>query len=92
MHPIVLPPVDEVYYGANAHGRPPQGKVLVEICVGQNGRLTSGPKIVESSGDSSLDRAAIMYALATYHQTPPRGVPAGSCAVLPERFVSHLGK
>lgn len=66
-----------------------QGKVVVSVCVGPRGELTSSPMVVASSGFSRLDAAAIGYAWATSgHWRPARrnGVPVTRCTQLPIQF------
>ena len=66
-----------------------QGAVLVRICIGKNGRLLHKPTITRSSGNPSLDAAALRYASATSgHWRPERhnGVAIDFCAQLPVRF------
>jgi TonB family protein len=64
------------YYPASARRRKEQGSPVVMACVGPTGELLREPSIVESSGFSELDAAAVKvakatrYAAGTVNETP----------------------
>lgn len=82
-------PSTESFYPQASQRLGEQGTAVVDICVGPNGRLSSRPKVVRSSGSSRLDRAAIRYADATSgHWIPEKrnGRPINFCGQLPIKF------
>ncbi len=82
-------PNTQNYYPESSMRLGEQGTATVEICVGANGRLTSQPRVVRSSGSPRLDRAALRYARATSgHWIPEKrnGVPINYCGQLPIKF------
>ncbi len=86
-------PAAAAFYPQSAQRLGEQGTAIVDVCVGPNGRLTSTPRLVRSSGSPRLDRAALRYARATsgHWRTATRGARAvRACTDLPVRF-SMLG-
>ncbi|MHB1542129.1 MAG: energy transducer TonB [Steroidobacteraceae bacterium] len=82
-------PRTQSYYPESSRRLGEQGTATVNICIGPNGRLTSAPRLIRSSGSPRLDRAALRYARATSgHWIPEKrnGVPISSCAALPIKF------
>jgi protein TonB len=83
-----MPPTDN-YYPDASRRLGEQGTAMVKICVGPNGRLSSPPQVVKSSGSPRLDQAAVQYADATSgHWNPERrnGTPVNFCGTLPVKF------
>ena len=82
-------PNTQNYYPQSAQQLGEQGTATVHICVGPNGRLSSRPQLVRTSGSGILDRAALRYARATSgHWVPEKrnGVPINFCGNLPIKF------
>jgi TonB family protein len=66
-----------------------QGLAAVRACVDPNGRLTSDPTIVQSTGKPRLDEAALKLARAgsgRYRATMEDGKPVSSCYAFGIRF------
>jgi protein TonB len=82
-------PNTQNYYPESSMRLGEQGTAIVNVCVGANGRLTSRPRLVRSSGSPRLDRAALRYARHTSgHWVPEKrnGVPMNYCGDLPIKF------
>jgi TonB family protein len=65
------------------------GAAAVRVCVDRNGRLTSDPLIVESSGYRRLDGGALALARAGsghYRSTTEDGAPVSGCYAFRVRF------
>ena len=69
------------------------GATELRVCADDAGHLTQAPSIVRSSGDASLDAAAVKIARAgsgNYRPAPGvGGKPASGCATLSIRFESQ---
>jgi TonB family protein len=69
------------------------GATELRVCADDAGHLTQAPTIVRSSGDASLDAAAVKIARAgsgNYRPAPGAGgKPASGCATLSIRFESQ---
>jgi TonB family protein len=66
-----------------------QGSATVQTCVDGSGRLTASPTIVQSSGSTRLDAAALRLALAgsgRYRATTEDGRPVSACYPFRIRF------
>jgi TonB family protein len=72
---------------------PAAGATELRVCADDAGHLTQTPTIVRSSGDASLDAAAVKIARAgsgNYRPAPSiGGKPASGCATLLIRFESQ---
>jgi TonB family protein len=71
------------YYPPDSIRRNETGKAVVESCVGPTGKLLRDPKVIESSGFSGLDQAAIKVAKANQYAA---GTENG--AALPESCIA----
>jgi TonB family protein len=71
----------------------PAGATELRVCADDAGHLTQAPTIVRSSGDASLDAAAVRIARAgsgNYRPAPSvGGKPASGCATLAIHFESQ---
>lgn len=70
------------YYPSAARRLGEQGNAAVQVCVDPSGRLTSEPKLMQSSGSARLDEGAIKLATAGsghYRATTENGTPVSSC-------------
>jgi TonB family protein len=70
------------YYPDTAIRRGEQGSVAVNACVNTQGRLTSDPTLLHSSGSATLDQAALRLAKAgsgRYQPSTEDGRPVDSC-------------
>jgi TonB family protein len=77
------------FYPPSAIRRGEQGIATVSACVDGNGRLTSDPTIVQSTGSSRLDEGALTLAMAGsghYRATTENGKPVNSCYAFRIRF------
>ena len=77
------------FYPAGAILRGEQGIATVNACVDGNGRLTSNPTILQSTGSSRLDKGALTLAIAGsghYRATTENGKPVNSCYAFRIRF------
>jgi TonB family protein len=66
-----------------------QGIATVRVCVDVNGRLTSDPTTLQSTGSSRLDEGALKLARAGsghYRATTEDGRPVNSCYPFRIRF------
>jgi len=79
------------YYPDQARREGQEGRPMVKVCVGANGKLASA-EVATSSGFPLLDEAAIKVAKATrYKAATSEGKPVESCASLPVKFELHGG-
>jgi len=67
-HRAVMSPDD--FYPATSISLQEQGIVIVNVCVGADGRMDGQPTIVGSSGHKRLDQAAIRWARDALRFTP----------------------
>jgi TonB family protein len=77
------------YYPSAAKRLEEQGIATVGVCVDANGRLTSDPTTVQSSGSSRLDQGALQLAKAGsghYRATTEDGRRVSSCYSFRVRF------
>jgi TonB family protein len=77
------------FYPASAIRRGEQGIATVSACVDVRGRLTSDPRIVQSTGSQRLDAGALTLAIAGsghYRATTENGKPVDSCYAFRIRF------
>lgn len=77
------------FYPPGAIRRGEQGIATVSACVDANGRLTSNPTIVQSTGSFRLDDGALTLAIAGsghYRATTENGRPVNSCYAFRIRF------
>jgi TonB family protein len=84
-------PNPDDFYPDLARRREEQGIATVRVCVDVNGRLTSDPTTLESTGSSRLDEGALKLARAGsghYRATTEDGRPVNSC--YPFRIRFHL--
>ena len=79
-------------YPPDAFARRQQGRVLLEVHVDEHG-LVAGVSVSESSGVSSLDRAAL-ETVRRWRFEPARrgGTPVASVVIVPIRFVLLAGQ
>jgi TonB family protein len=85
---IGFPHPDDFYPSAAKH-REEQGSATVRVCVDANGRLTSDPTTVQTSGSSRLDEGALQLAKAGsghYRASTEDGHPVNSCYSFRVRF------
>jgi len=79
-------PNTEDYYPSISRNAGEEGRPMVRVCIGENGKLDSA-EIGESSGFPRLDEAAIRVAKASrYKAATQAGKPIAQCANLPIRF------
>jgi TonB family protein len=77
------------FYPSSAIRREEQGIATVSACVDAGGRLTSDPRIVQSTGSPRLDEGALTLAIAGsghYRATTENGKPVDSCYAFRIRF------
>jgi TonB family protein len=77
------------FYPTGAIHRGEQGIATVSACVDTNGRLTSNPIVVQSTGSPRLDEGALTLAVAGsghYRATTENGKPVNSCYSFRIRF------
>jgi hypothetical protein len=77
------------FYPPSAIRREEQGIATVSACVDARGRLTSDPKIIQSTGSQRLDAGALTLAIAGsghYRATTENGKPVNSCYSFRIRF------
>jgi TonB family protein len=82
-------PSTQDFYPSIAIFRGEQGSATVGACVDGMGRLTSEPKIIQSTGSSRLDDGALKLARAGsghYRATTEDGQPVNSCYSFRIRF------
>lgn len=79
-------PVFAGYYPADLALHHVEGTARLRICVSPNGELAGPPKIVESTGNSRLDAAAVRYAYATSGHWVMGGPKKTICPIFPLRF------
>ena len=75
-------PNSEDYYPPAARRLGEQGNTAIEVCVDPNGKLTTEPKVMQSSGSVRLDEGAIKLARAGsghYRASTENGTPVSSC-------------
>ena len=75
-------PLTRDYYPAASGKLGESGKVTVNACIDENGKLTERPTVVESSGSPRLDEAAVKMATAGsghYLPTLRAGKPVAMC-------------
>jgi TonB family protein len=82
-------PNPDDYYPSAAKRREEQGIATVRVCVGANGRLTSEPTTVQTSGSARLDEGALQLAKAGsghYRATTEDGRSVNACYSFRVRF------
>ncbi len=82
-------PSSDDFYPAQAKRMEEQGIATVRVCVDTNGRLTSDPATVQTSGSSRLDQGAMQLAKAGsghYRPTTEDGRAVNSCYSFRVRF------
>jgi len=82
-------PHPDDYYPSVAKFKEEQGVATVRVCVAANGRLTSDPTTVQTSGSPRLDEGALQLAKAGsghYRATTEDGRPVNSCYSFRVRF------
>jgi TonB family protein len=82
-------PTTDDYYPSAAKRMEEQGATTVRVCVDPNGRLTSDPATVQTSGSARLDQGALQLAKAGsghYRATTEDGRPVNSCYSFRVRF------
>jgi periplasmic protein TonB len=82
-------PNTDDFYPSAAKRMEEQGVATVRVCVDMNGRLTSEPTTVESSGSVRLDQGALQLAKAGsghYRASTEDGRPVNSCFPFRVRF------
>jgi TonB family protein len=76
--------------GSAASANPPlprQGKVGVCVCVDESGKLAHAPTVLQSAGDSGLDKAAIDIATTGHYQpSTQNGKAVSDCFPLTVKF------
>jgi len=89
LHPGRGLPNPSDYYPVASRRLGEQGTATVKVCVDPHGHLAAPPSIVESSGSSRLDDAALQYATdSSGHWRPAtrNGIPITACSNMPIRF------
>jgi len=67
-----------------------EGTAAVHVCVGTNGKQTSTPTVIQSSGKERLDQAAISYAKAQrFSPATEDGKPVDGCIDFRVKFQLH---
>jgi protein TonB len=85
IRPVSMPDTSD-YYPSSAKIAGEEGRPMVALCVGPNGRIESAD-VVESSGFPALDEAAVRVAKAgRYKPATENGQPIRACARLPVKF------
>jgi TonB family protein len=82
-------PATQDFYPASAIRMGESGLAAVQVCIDDQGRLTSDPRIARSSGSSRLDTGALALAKAGsghYRSTTEDGRPVSSCFPFAVRF------
>ncbi len=82
-------PIAEDFYPSGALFRGEQGIATVQACVDGMGRLISNPTLIQSTGSSRLDEAALRLAKAGsghYRASTEDGHPVNSCYPFRIRF------
>jgi protein TonB len=78
------------YYPEASRRLSEEGSATVKVCVGANGKQTSAPQIVASSGKERLDQAALNYAKDQRFQAGTEdGKPVDQCLDFRVRFALH---
>jgi TonB family protein len=76
--------------GSNSSATPPlprQGKVGVCVCVDESGKLAHAPTVLQSAGDSGLDKAAVDIASTGHYQpSTQNGKAVSDCFPLTVKF------
>jgi protein TonB len=86
-----FPNVDD-YYPDASRRLGEEGLVVVDICVGADGKLTEPPKVGKTSGHERLDQAAVKVAQVGSGRFKPateEGKAITKCTQLPIRFKLH---
>jgi TonB family protein len=66
---------------------PRQGKVGVCVCVDEAGKLAHAPTVLQSAGDSGLDKAAIEIAnTGRYQPSTQNGKAVSDCFPITVKF------
>ena len=87
-------PNTDDFYPSAAKRTEEQGIATVRVCVDANGRLTSDPTTVQSSGSARLDQGALQLARAGsghYRASTEDGRPVNSCYAFRVRFQLRNG-
>lgn len=80
-------PLSDDYYPPTSKRLEEQGSAIVELCVGENGRLSQEPVVKTSSNFARLDEAAIKYTKALRLQPGTEGgKPVPDCFNLRVKF------
>ena len=82
-------PNTDDFYPSAAKRMEEQGVAMIGVCVDANGRLTSDPTTVQSSGSARLDEGALNLAKAGsghYRASTEDGRPVNSCYAFRVRF------
>jgi periplasmic protein TonB len=82
-------PKSDDYYPPDARRLGHEGVATVQVCVDPDGRLTSDPRIAQSSGHSRIDQGALRLAHAGsghYRPTTDNGLPVNDCFAYRIRF------
>jgi protein TonB len=80
------PSTDE-FYPASARRAEIQGVTTVRMCVGVDGKMSQEPTVANSSGNSSLDEAALKWSRrARWSPGTEDGKPIESCSSFNVRF------
>ena len=75
-------PNSEDYYPPAARRLGEQGNTAIQVCVDPSGKLTTEPKVMQTSGSVRLDEGAIKLAKAGsghYRASTENGTPVSSC-------------
>jgi TonB family protein len=80
-------PNTDDFWPPEARRKGQRGAVVVNVCVAPDGSIVGGPTTLESSGNESLDQAAIALAKAgTYCPRVQNGAPVGGCLKFRVKF------
>jgi periplasmic protein TonB len=80
-------PMSDDYYPPTSKRLEEQGNAIVELCVGENGKLAQEPVVKTSSNFPRLDEAAIKYTKALRLQPATEGgKPVSDCFSLRVKF------
>ena len=78
------------YYPEASRRLSEEGSATVKVCVGANGKQTSPPQLVQSSGKERLDQAALNYAKDQRFQPGTEdGKAVDQCLDFRVRFALH---
>jgi protein TonB len=84
---FVRPPNPDDYYPEQSKRAEETGSVIIQICVGANGKLDGDPTVQTSSGFARLDAAAItMFKDQKYKAGVSNGVAIRSCKPVKTTF------